>query len=163
MAAIAGARLPAMAHCGNKQEHRPMGSYIESTLGNGERIIRTTHISLWTMSLAIVVGIVTLVIGVGLIVLGYVYFRYKSTELAVTNRRIVVKFGYFSRRTLEISINKIESVQVEQGAIGRLLGYGSLTIAGTGTTHEPLVGIADPIGFRKACMDAQQEFAAPVA
>ena len=133
-----------------------MGSYIESTLGTGERVLGTAHISLWSMALPIAVGIVTLPIVVGLFILGYVYFKYRSTELAVTNRRIVAKFGYVSRRTIEINLSKVESVEVEQGLAGRIFNYGSLTIAGTGTTHEPLRYISDPLGFRKAFIDAQQ-------
>ena len=132
-----------------------MASYIESTLGKGETILRTARVSLWSLSPLILVGVLTIPIVLGLFVLAAVYVRYKSTELAVTNRRVVVKFGFISRRTLEISIAKIESVRVEQGIIGRMFDFGSLTIAGTGSTHEPLQGIADPLGFRRACMDAQ--------
>ena len=63
------------------------------------------------MALPIAIGIVTLPIVIGLFVLGYVYVKYKSTELAVTNHRIVAKFGYISRRTIEINIAKVESVE----------------------------------------------------
>ena len=134
-----------------------MASYIESTLGTNERIFHMARISLWSLAPLILLGIVTLPIGVGLFVLGMVYVRYRSTEIAVTNRRIVVKLGFISRRTVEINITKIESVQVAQGILGRLFDFGTLVIAGTGTTHEPLQGIGDPIGFRRACMDAQAE------
>jgi uncharacterized membrane protein YdbT with pleckstrin-like domain len=136
-----------------------MSKYIEDTLGKDERIFHTAQISLWSVAPLILLGIITLPIVVGLFVLGVVYVRYQSTEIAVTNRRIVVKLGFVRRRTVEININKVESVQVEQGILGRLFGFGTLTIAGTGATHEPLPGIADPIGFRRACMDAQAEAA----
>ncbi len=139
-----------------------MSKYIDSTLGKDERIYHTARISLWSLAPLILLGIVTLPIVVGLYFLGVVYVRYQSTEIAVTNRRIVVKLGLISRRTVEINVNKIESVQVAQGILGRLFDFGTLVIAGTGTTHEPLQGIADPIGFRRACMDAQAEAAAKV-
>ena len=132
-----------------------MSDYIESTLGRDERIFHTGRISLWSLAPLILLGIVTLPLVVGLVILGVAYVRYRSTEIAVTNRRIVIKLGLISRRTLEINIGKVESVQVEQGILGRLFGFGTLIIAGTGATHEPLRGIADPIGFRRACMDAQ--------
>ncbi len=134
-----------------------MANYIESTLGRNERIFHATRISLWSLAPLIFLGIATLPVVVGLFVLGVVYIRYRSTEIAVTNRRIVVKLGFISRRTVEINVTKIESVQVSQGILGRLFGFGTLVIAGTGATHEPLRGIADPIGFRRACMDAQAE------
>ena len=134
-----------------------MTSYIESTLGRDERIIRSTRISLWSIAPLILLGVVTLPIVVGLFVLGAAYVRYKSIELAVTNRRVVAKFGFVSRRTVEITITKVESVQIAQGVLGRIFGFGTLVIAGTGATHEPLRGIKDPIGFRRACMDAQAE------
>lgn len=136
-----------------------MSSYIDSTLGRDERVLHTGNISLWSLAPLIVVGVLTLPIVVGLVILGVVYVRYKSTEIAVTNRRIVIKLGFISRRTLEINVGKVESVQIEQGILGRLFGFGTLIIAGTGATHEPLAGIADPIGFRRACMDAQSEAA----
>ena len=132
-----------------------MSSYIDSTLGRDERVLHTGNISLWSLAPLILVGVLTLPIAVGLVILGVVYVRYKSTEIAVTNRRIVIKLGFISRRTLEINVGKVESVQIEQGILGRLFGFGTLIIAGTGATHEPLRGIADPIGFRRACMDAQ--------
>lgn len=132
-----------------------MSSYIDSTLGRDERVLHTGNISLWSLAPLILVGVLTLPIVVGLVVLGLVYVRFKSTEIAVTNRRIVIKLGFISRRTLEINVGKVESVQIEQGILGRLFGSGTLIIAGTGATHEPLRGIADPIGFRRACMDAQ--------
>ncbi len=134
-----------------------MANYIESTLGKDERIFHTARISLWSLAPLILLGIVTLPVVVGLFVLGAVYVRYRSTEIAVTNRRIVVKLGFISRRTVEINVTKVESVQVAQGILGRLFGFGTLIVAGTGTTHEPLRGIADPIGFRRACMDAQAD------
>lgn len=134
-----------------------MSNYIEKTLGKDERIIHTARISLWSLAPLILLGIVTLPIVVGLFVLGAVYVRYQSTEIAVTNRRIVVKLGFISRRTVEINVTKIESVQVAQGVLGRVFDFGTLVIAGTGATHEPLQGIADPIAFRRACMDAQAD------
>jgi uncharacterized membrane protein YdbT with pleckstrin-like domain len=139
-----------------------MTTYIESTLGADERIFHTTRISLWSLAPLILLGIVTLPIIVGLFILGVVFVRYRSTEIAVTNRRIVVKLGFISRRTIEINVSKVESVQVTQGVLGRLFNFGTLVIAGTGATHEPLQGIADPIGFRRACMNAQAEANAKV-
>jgi uncharacterized membrane protein YdbT with pleckstrin-like domain len=75
-----------------------------------------------------------------------------GTEVAVTDRRVIYKTGIFQRRTIEISMDKIESVDVEQSILGRLFGYGSVTVRGTGEAVEPLRDIADPIPFRNAIM-----------
>ena len=60
-----------------------------------------------------------------------------------------------SRKTVEINLNKVESPQVDQGMLGRMLDFGTLVIAGTGASHEPIVGIAEPLEFRKAFISAQ--------
>jgi uncharacterized membrane protein YdbT with pleckstrin-like domain len=71
-----------------------------------------------------------------------------TTELAVTNRRIIFKSGLFRRHTMEMNMAKVESVDVDQSVIGRILGFGTVTIRGTGGGIEPMRNIADPIAFR---------------
>lgn len=133
-----------------------MASYIEDALIADEHVIHTGHISLWSLAHLIVPGILLLVVGVGLVFLVMAWIRYKTTELAITNKRVIAKFGFISRETVEININKIESIQVNQSVMGRILDYGTLIIAGTGATHAPIPGISAPIQFRKAFMQAQQ-------
>jgi uncharacterized membrane protein YdbT with pleckstrin-like domain len=76
------------------------------------------------------------------------FVRRRTTELAVTNRRVIFKSGLFRRHTVEMNMSKIESVDVDQSIIGRILGFGTVTIRGTGGGVEPLRNIADPIAFR---------------
>lgn len=71
-----------------------------------------------------------------------------TTELAVTNRRVIFKIGLFRRHTIEMNVSKVESVDVDQSITGRILGFGTVTIRGTGGGIEPLRNIADPIAFR---------------
>jgi uncharacterized membrane protein YdbT with pleckstrin-like domain len=71
-----------------------------------------------------------------------------SDEFAITNKRIIVKTGLISRKTLEMNLNKIESVNVDQSILGRMLGYGTITIIGTGGTREEFPSISNPIEFR---------------
>lgn len=71
-----------------------------------------------------------------------------TTELAVTNRRIIFKSGLFRRHTMEMNMSKVESVDVDQSVVGRILGFGTVTIRGTGGGIEPMRNIADPIAFR---------------
>ncbi len=73
----------------------------------------------------------------------------KTDEFAITNRRIIVKTGLVSRHTLEMNLSKIESVNVDQSIMGRLLGYGTITIIGSGGTRESFPNIKNPLDFRK--------------
>src|SRR5262245_29672660 len=134
-----------------------MASYVEGALIEGETVTYTGNISLWGLWHLIVLGILLAPVGVGLVLLLMAYIRYKTTELAVTNKRVIAKFGFISRYTIEMNINKVESIQVEQSIMGRILNYGTLTIAGTGTHQAPIPGISDPMGFRKAFMAAQDK------
>ena len=134
-----------------------MSSYVEEVLVADEKIVHEGHISLWSMWHLIALGILTLPIVIGLFFLGQAYIRYKTTELAITSKRVIVKTGFISRSTMEINLNKVESLQVDQAVMGRMFNFGTLTIAGTGTTHAPLTGIADPIEFRKAFIGAQDQ------
>ncbi len=74
--------------------------------------------------------------------------RRNATEMAVTNRRVVVKTGIAARTTIEMLLNKIESIEVNEPGMGRVLGYGSITLIGTGGTNEAFHQIAKPLAFR---------------
>ena len=137
-----------------------MVSYVEGALVADEKIVHEGHISLWSMWHLIGLGVLTLPIVIGLFFLGQAYIRYKTTELAITSKRVIVKTGFISRSTMEINLNKVESLQVDQTVMGRMFDFGTLTIAGTGTTHAPIAGIADPIEFRKAFVGAQDRLRA---
>jgi len=70
-------------------------------------------------------------------------------EFAITNKRVIIKTGFFRRRTLEMNLSKIETVGVDQSFIGRLLGYGTITVIGTGGTHESFPNICNPLEFER--------------
>jgi len=76
------------------------------------------------------------------------WIRRVTTEFAVTDRRVIFKTGLFSRHTLEMNRSKVESVDVDQPLMGRLFGYGTIVLRGTGSTFEPIHHIADPLTFR---------------
>ena|SRR5208282_2443794 len=76
------------------------------------------------------------------------WFRRITTEIAVTDRRIIYKRGWISRHTEEMNISKVETVDVNQSILGRLLGYGTIRIRGIGGSWEPLYYIAAPIKIR---------------
>jgi len=73
------------------------------------------------------------------------WFNWWITEIAVTNRRVIYKRGFISRTTAEMHMDKIESVRVDQSVLGRILGYGKVTVLGTGTGTESLGRIDEPI------------------
>jgi hypothetical protein len=91
-------------------------------------------------------GAVALFIGLLVMVMGSV--RRNATEMAVTSRRVVIKTGLASRRTIEMLLNKVETIEVTEPGFGRMLGYGSILIIGTGGTSEPFHRIAHPLEFR---------------
>ena len=94
----------------------------------------------------LVVALVFALIGAVLFVPAWL--RRLGTEVVVTDRRVIYKTGLIRRRSIEINMDKVESVDVDQSILGRLFGYGSITIHGTGESIEPLWGIAHPIEFR---------------
>jgi uncharacterized membrane protein YdbT with pleckstrin-like domain len=133
-----------------------MTSYVEGALVKDERVVHVGHISLWSLSGLIALGFLLLAaFGLGLVFWVMAYVRYKTTELAITNKRVIVKFGFISRRTIEININKVESIQVDQGMAGRMFNFGTLLISGAGSPQAPIPGISDPMAFRKAFIEAQ--------
>jgi uncharacterized membrane protein YdbT with pleckstrin-like domain len=80
------------------------------------------------------------------------WLRRFGTEVAVTDRRVIYKTGLIQRHTIEINIDKIESADVDQSILGRILGFGSITIRGTGEGVEPLRNIAQPLQLRNAVL-----------
>lgn len=77
------------------------------------------------------------------------FITYSTSEFGVTNKRVLIKVGLIKRHSIETLLSKIEGIQVNQGIIGRILGYGTIVITGTGGTREPFAMIASPMEFRK--------------
>ncbi len=94
--------------------------------------------------------IVMLAFAFGVLHLIAAWIKRAATEIAVTNHRIICKTGLISRRSVEMNMDKVESVDVTQDIFGRLLDYGTVTIRGTGAGLEPLVTIASPLALRNA-------------
>ena len=100
-------------------------------------------------NLALILAALAAILAVfGLLSLLSGWFRRWTTEMAVTDRRIIFKRGFIRRHTIEIHMDKVESVDVEQTILGRLLSYGDITIRGTGETLERLRMIDHPLEFR---------------
>lgn len=91
-------------------------------------------------------GVALLVCGVVVVLIGMA--RRNATEMAVTNHRVVIKTGLMSRKTIEMLLNKVESIEVSETPAGRILGYGTIVMIGTGGTPEPFHKMAHPLEFR---------------
>ena len=145
-----------------------MASYVENSLIAGEEVVYTTRIHpivFLSPALFILAGIGlgafgipqagVLVLGFGVLMLVGAWIRQWASEFAVTNRRVIVKVGFISRRTIEINLSKVESVEVNQDIFARLFNYGTILVIGTGGTKEPFDLINDPLAFRRAVQSQQ--------
>ena len=145
-----------------------MGSYVRSNLIAGEEVVYETglHPIVYLSPAALIFGGIVLgsvvnpsigavLLGFGVLALGGAWLRQWASEFAVTNRRVIVKLGFISRRTIEINLSKVESVEVNQDIFGRLFNYGTILVIGTGGTKEPFALINDPLGFRRAVQSQQ--------
>jgi uncharacterized membrane protein YdbT with pleckstrin-like domain len=145
-------------------------SYLEKTLQPGETVIYQTRLH-WIVyllpAIAAIAGFWLLLytdfdapeagigqsVGALLVVLAAAlwlgaWIKRMSTEMAITNRRVIAKFGFIWRKTFEIDRQKVESVKVDQSILGRILDYGTVTITGTGSSSEPVQNIDSPLEFR---------------
>ena len=71
-----------------------------------------------------------------------------TSEFAVTNKRVLIKVGVLSRRSVELMLGKIEAIAVDQDLWGRLLGYGTVQVTGSGGTRGKFEKIAHPLRLR---------------
>jgi len=136
-------------------------AYVDSSLLPDEQIVykATLHWTIfWQCWVIILIGIVSLIfqpivggliIFVGLLVGLRKFIEYKTSEFAVTTKRVIIKVGVFRRRTLELLLRQVEAISVEQTVLGRMLGYGSVTLTGTGGVREVFHNISSPLEFRR--------------
>ena len=153
-------------------------SYVEKNLVPGEMVVYKTGchwiVMFWPVIGGVVLGFVGFAFFVGgwmatrnggryegamvwgaLALLGAValvgrsIIRLLATEVAVSNRRVLIKTGFFSRRSIEVVLPKVESIGVDESFLGRMLGYGSVIVRGTGGTFETFDKIAHPNELRR--------------
>ena len=115
-------------------------SLLLAPWGSRNRSAPVSGVLRWGGAACLVLGAIFL--GIGLV-------RRNATEMAVTNKRVIVKSGLADRRTIELLLQRIESIAVEEPALGRLLGYGTVIVRGTGGTPEVFPQIARPLEFRE--------------
>jgi uncharacterized membrane protein YdbT with pleckstrin-like domain len=151
-----------------------MGRYIDEILQPGEKVLYSTNahwvfylpaIAAWLVAAVLLVlsrlttsdSVVLLCLAIAAVVaIVALYWTVKAwfhrltTETDVTNRRVVHKTGFIKRRTFEMALDKVESVDVNQSIAGRVLDYGDVTIMGVGEGKETISTIAEPLAFRNA-------------
>ncbi len=116
-----------------------MGSYVNKNLLKDERVEYEAHLH-WKIYVTLS-GLFTLFL--------YPLIVQKTSEFVITNKRVVIKRGLVARETFEMNLNKIETVNVDQSFWGRLFGFGTITIVGTGGTREQFPSLSKPLEFRK--------------
>jgi uncharacterized membrane protein YdbT with pleckstrin-like domain len=143
-------------------------SYIEKNLMNGESIVYRTKLHwvvfLWPI-IWLVVAIIIFSSGGGVAAAGGLFIliailtgiasfiNFSTSEFGITNKRVIVKVGFIRRNSLEVLLNKAEGIQVNQGILGMILGFGSITVSGTGGTKEPFHKIDAPLEFRRKAQE----------
>ena len=132
-------------------------SYVEDNLIKDEKIVHSGKISKWAMLPMFLLGLITLPIVIGVYFILKVLIYFYTTELVITNKRVISKSGLISRDTMEMNISKVESIQVDQSILGRIFNHGSILIAGAGDPKTPVIGIAEPLEFRKKFFEVQEE------
>jgi uncharacterized membrane protein YdbT with pleckstrin-like domain len=149
-----------------------MGRYIDNILQPGEKVLYSTNahwifylpaIAAWIVALflfllsrqttteSVVLLCLSAAAVVAIVALYWTvkaWFHRWTTETDVTNMRVVHKTGFITRKTFEMSLDKVESVDVNQSILGRILNYGSVTVRGVGEGAETIETIASPLDFR---------------
>jgi uncharacterized membrane protein YdbT with pleckstrin-like domain len=155
--------------------------YVEKSLTEGERIVYTTRrhwvvligssagagllavagiALLFAKDFMWIGGVILLAVAAGILVSGLV--RRYGFEFAVTNKRVIYCKGIVTMSTDELFLDKIESILVKQGLLGRWLGYGSVSVRGTGGSWEPFPDIADPLMLRRRIQEQIERRSSPV-
>lgn len=142
-----------------------MGNYINANLTKEEHVVYEAHYH-WVFWIApmffIIIFILPVIINpespnevpilyifplISVAIFVYTYLRVTTDEFAITNQRLIVKKGIISRETLELHLSKVETVMVSQDIFERLIGAGSISVRGTGSTLSSIPYISEPYEF----------------
>ncbi|AVA38254.1 PH domain-containing protein [Cupriavidus metallidurans] len=130
-----------------------MASFVENSLIPGEKIEAQATITwlsqFWYFVLAIIL-VMTVIFPIIFILLAIL--NVTTTELAVTNKKVIGKTGFIRRVSIDLPLEKLESVNINQGIVGRILGYGRVSIRGIGGNNVSIPFIKKPMDFRRVIM-----------
>ena len=125
-------------------------SYIEESLSSGETIHKVFQLHWFArvpMYCWLVLGLITF--GLTWLIALYEYFRLRSIEQGVTNKRVILKTGIINRHTEEMKLSSIETVEIEQSIWGRMFGYGTVKLTGRGISDVKFRNIDDPMYVKR--------------
>lgn len=143
-------------------------SYIDGNLLSGEQVVFRTRLHwkilvgpflftvvtflpvVWVLTRGTWNSLILIVPAVGLLILVTALIRRQSSDFAVTNKRVMMKTGVFSARSVELLLGKVEAIAVHQTLGGRIFGYGDIVVTGSGGTEEAFSGIQAPLELRRA-------------
>jgi len=143
-------------------------SYIDRNLIAGERVVYRTRLHWLVYAVPVLFSVVVLLpiawflasgswqgfawvpLALVLVVLLPAVVKRQSSDFAVTNKRVMMKSGVMTTRSVELLLNKIEAIAVDQSLLGRMFGYGNIVVTGSGGTREAFSQIQSPLEFRRA-------------
>jgi uncharacterized membrane protein YdbT with pleckstrin-like domain len=133
-----------------------MASYVENSLISGEKVEQVASIT-WTSQIFwIVLAVLTVFTIIGPILCALIAFlNVRTTELAVTNKKVIGKTGWVARKSIDLPLSKLESFTIDESLLGRLLGYGSVQVSGTGGHRVAIPYIKSPHDFKRVVMSIQ--------
>ena len=151
-----------------------MGSYVQQNLTSGEEVVVEAKVSWLGQIKSLFFGVLALIVAImlfgssaigGIIVLiiailffAGAYINVTCTELVMTNKRVLGKFGFISRTTCDIRLDKVEGISFTQGILERIFGYGHIIIKGSGGNATPFPYISDPLSTNKQLNEKLDEF-----
>lgn len=142
-----------------------LGHYVDKVLQPGEQVRYRASLNWILYAPGVAVGLVAAVLylatsggfwhfvalvifAIGLVLIARAWFDWWTTEIAVTDRRVITKTGFIRRKTTEMNMDKVESVDVEQSVLGRICDYGDVIVRGTGAGLSPIRNIDAPLELR---------------
>jgi len=133
-----------------------MTTYIEASLSKNEEIQELFNMH-WFSYVSIVVWVllVPFTVGITLVPAIWRYLELRTLEQGVTNKRVIYKCGIISRKTEEVKVSSIETVEMSQSVLGRIFGYGTLKITGHGISDVVFKGIDNPLSVKKSIESVQ--------
>jgi uncharacterized membrane protein YdbT with pleckstrin-like domain len=162
----------------NKSRGRTM-SYIDGNLLPGEQVVYRTRLHWLLFATPVLFSVIVLLpiawllvhykwtqyiwipLALAFLILLATYIKRQSSDFAVTNKRVMMKVGVFSTRSIELVLNKVEAIAVNQSLMGRIFGYGDIVVTGSGGTKEAFSHIQGPLAFRRAVQSVTDVHSSP--
>lgn len=147
-----------------------MTSYATAVLGDGESVVYRATVSPWAYArsycvCAVLVALAAAILmqrpqgaifafgalaaGAAVLIGLSSWISQRTTELVLTDRCLIAKWGLISRKTVEMALGRVESFHVTQSLLGRVMNYGDVTVVGVGASVEPMHGIKNPLELRR--------------